>query len=72
MKPNESDYLNLTMSEFQSQDTVAMKVKSFTGDNTTPFSEVKRKVMDIYDLEEESSDKKLHTNVYEENKLDVF
>ncbi|KAD5960700.1 hypothetical protein E3N88_12172 [Mikania micrantha] len=74
MKPNESNSLNLTMSEFQSQDIVAMKVKTFTVDNTTPFSKVKRKLVDICDLEDDSRvrDKKLHASVYEESKLDVF
>ncbi|KAD3337479.1 hypothetical protein E3N88_32999 [Mikania micrantha] len=50
-----------------------IQVKTFTVDNTTPFSKVKRKLVDIYDLECESSvrDKKLHASDYEENKLDV-
>ncbi|KAL8215837.1 hypothetical protein R6Q57_022674 [Mikania cordata] len=50
-----------------------IRVKTFTVDNTTPLSKVKRKLVDIYDLECESSvrDKKLHASDYEENKFDV-
>ncbi|KAL8193416.1 hypothetical protein R6Q57_026551 [Mikania cordata] len=57
IQPNESDSVNLTMSEFQSQDTVAMKVMSFFEDNSTPtlFTNVKRKLIEVYDLDEHSS-----------------
>ncbi|KAD7117854.1 hypothetical protein E3N88_05122 [Mikania micrantha] len=50
-----------------------IQVKTFTVDNTTPFSKVKRKLLDIYDLEDESSvcDKKSHTSHFEENNLHV-
>ncbi|KAD7477141.1 hypothetical protein E3N88_00277 [Mikania micrantha] len=49
------------------------EVKTFIVDNMTPFSKVKCKLVDIYDLEDESSvcDKKLHTSVFEENNLHV-
>ncbi|KAD5802810.1 hypothetical protein E3N88_14170 [Mikania micrantha] len=76
IQPNDSDSLNLTMSEFTSQDTTGMKVMSFSGDNSTPtlFTNVKRKHIDVYDLEEHSSarpKKSLTIADEEKHKLDV-
>ncbi|KAD5802598.1 hypothetical protein E3N88_13958 [Mikania micrantha] len=74
--PNDSDSPNLAMSEFTSQDTTGMKVMSFSGDNSTPtlFTNVKRKLIEVYVLEEYSSvhsKKSLTIDDKENDKLNV-